>query len=216
LRENYIVIDLYTWATPNGRKVSMMLEECELEYKAHPINISKDQQFAPEFLKVSPNNKIPAIVDNDTRKSLMESGAIMMYLSEKTGKFLPQDPERKWSSIQWLMFQMGGVGPIFGQCHHFTKHNSGKVPYAEDRYHKETKRLYGVMNDRLAKSGFLGCEDFTIADMAVWPWVARFDWQSINLNEFPNVKRWYLEILERPATRRGWNVPENQQEIPMP
>jgi len=210
------VIDLYTWATPNGRKVSMMLEECELEYKAHPINISKDQQFAPEFLKVSPNNKIPAIVDNDTRKSLMESGAIMMYLSEKTGKFLPQDPERKWSSIQWLMFQMGGVGPIFGQCHHFTKHNSGKVPYAEDRYHKETKRLYGVMNDRLAKSGFLGCEDFTIADMAVWPWVARFDWQSINLNEFPNVKRWYLEILERPATRRGWNVPENQQEIPMP
>ncbi|PPR09152.1 MAG: Disulfide-bond oxidoreductase YfcG [Alphaproteobacteria bacterium MarineAlpha11_Bin1] len=210
------MIDLYTWATPNGRKVSMMLEECELEYKAHPINISKDQQFAPEFLKVSPNNKIPAIVDNDTRKSLMESGAIMMYLSEKTGKFLPQDPERKWSSIQWLMFQMGGVGPIFGQCHHFTKHNSGKVPYAEDRYHKETKRLYGVMNDRLAKSGFLGCEDFTIADMAVWPWVARFDWQSINLNEFPNVKRWYLEILERPATRRGWNVPENQQEIPMP
>ena len=194
----------------------MMLEECELEYKAHPINISKDQQFAPEFLKVSPNNKIPAIVDNDTRKSLMESGAIMMYLSEKTGKFLPQDPERKWSSIQWLMFQMGGVGPIFGQCHHFTKHNSGKVPYAEDRYHKETKRLYGVMNDRLAKSGFLGCDDFTIADMAVWPWVARFDWQSINLNEFPNVKRWYLEILERPATRRGWNVPENQQEIPMP
>ena len=210
------MIDLYTWATPNGRKVSMMLEECELEYKAHPINISKDQQFAPEFLKVSPNNKIPAIVDNDTRKSLMESGAIMMYLSEKTGKFLPQDPERKWSSIQWLMFQMGGVGPIFGQCHHFTKHNSGKVPYAEDRYHKETKRLYGVMNDRLAKSGFLGCDDFTIADMAVWPWVARFDWQSINLNEFPNVKRWYLEILERPATRRGWNVPENQQEIPMP
>ena len=210
------MIDLYTWATPNGRKVSLMLEECKLNYKVHPINISKDQQFAPEFLKISPNNKIPAIVDNDTGKSLMESGAIMMYLSKKTGKFWPTDPEHKWSTIQWLMFQMGGVGPMFGQCHHFTKHNAGKVPYAEDRFYNETKRLYGVMDERLRKSGFLACDDFTIADMAVWPWVARFDWQSIDLNEFSNVKRWYLEILDRPATRVGWNVPENQQEIPIP
>ena len=210
------MIDLYTWFTPNGRKVSLMLEECELDYTTHAINIAKDEQFAPEFLKISPNNKIPAIVDNDNGKSLMESGAIMMYLADKTGKFWPTDPDNKWSTVEWLMFQMGGVGPMFGQCHHFTKYNSGKAPYAEDRYHNETKRLYGVMNERLGKTGFLACDEYTIADMAVWPWVARFDWQSVDLNEFANVKRWYLEILDRPATRRGWNVPENEQEIPMP
>ena len=210
------MIDLYTWFTPNGRKVSLMLEECELEYTTHAINIAKDEQFTPEFLKISPNNKIPAIVDNDKGKSLMESGAIMMYLADKTGKFWPTDPENKWSTVEWLMFQMGGVGPMFGQCHHFTKYNPGKAPYAQDRYHDETKRLYGVMNERLSKTGFLACDEYTIADMAVWPWIARFDWQSVDLNEFPNVRRWYLEILDRPATRRGWNVPENEQEIPMP
>ena len=210
------MIDLYTWFTPNGRKVSLMLEECELDYTTHAINIAKDEQFAPEFLKISPNNKIPAIVDNDNGKSLMESGAIMMYLADKTGKFWPTDPDNKWSTVEWLMFQMGGVGPMFGQCHHFTKYNPGKAPYAEDRYHNETKRLYGVMNERLGKTGFLACDEYTIADMAVWPWVARFDWQSVDLNEFANVKRWYLEILDRPATRRSWNVPENEQEIPMP
>ena len=210
------MIDLYTWFTPNGRKVSLMLEECELEYTTHALNIAKDEQFAPEFLKISPNNKIPAIVDNDNGNSLMESGAIMMYLADKTGKFWPTDPDKKWSTVEWLMFQMGGVGPMFGQCHHFTKYNPGKAPYAEDRYHNETKRLYGVMNERLGKTGFLACDEYTIADMAVWPWVARFDWQSVDLNEFANVKRWYLEILDRPATRRGWNVPENEQEIPMP
>ena len=210
------MIDLYTWFTPNGRKVSLMLEECELDYTTHAINIAKDEQFAPEFLKISPNNKIPAIVDNDNGNSLMESGAIMMYLADKTGKFWPTDPDNKWSTVEWLMFQMGGVGPMFGQCHHFTKYNPGKAPYAEDRYHNETKRLYGVMNERLGKTGFLACDEYTIADMAVWPWVARFDWQSVDLNEFANVKRWYLEILDRPATRRGWNVPENEQEIPMP
>jgi GST-like protein len=210
------VIDLYTWFTPNGRKVSLMLEECGLDYTAHAVNIAKDEQFAPDFLKISPNNKIPAIVDNDNGKSLMESGAIMMYLADKTGKFWPSDPENKWATVEWLMFQVGGVGPMFGQCHHFTKYNPGKAPYAEERYHNETKRLYGVMNERLGKSGFLACDEYTIADMAVWPWVARFDWQSVDLNEFPNVRRWYLEILDRPATRRGWNVPENEQEIPMP
>jgi GST-like protein len=210
------VIDLYTWFTPNGRKVSLMLEECGLDYTTHAINIGKDDQFAPEFLKISPNNKIPAIVDNDNGKSLMESGAIMMYLADKTGKFWPQDPDNKWSTVEWLMFQMGGVGPMFGQCHHFTKYNPGKAPYAQDRYLNETKRLYGVMNEKLGKTGFLACDEYTIADMAVWPWVARFDWQSVDLNDFPNVKRWYLEILDRPATRRGWNVPENEQEIPMP
>ncbi len=210
------MIDLYTWFTPNGRKVSLMLEECGLEYKTHAINIGKDEQFAPDFLKISPNNKIPAIFDNDNGKSLMESGAIMMYLADKSGKFWPQDPDDKWSTVEWLMFQMGGVGPMFGQCHHFTKYNPGIAPYAEDRYLNETKRLYGVMNEKLGKTAFLACNEYTIADMAVWPWVARFDWQSVDLNEFPNVRRWFLEILDRPATRRGWNVPENEQEIPMP
>jgi GSH-dependent disulfide-bond oxidoreductase len=210
------VIDLYTWFTPNGRKVSLMLEECGLDYTTHAINIGKDDQFAPDFLKISPNNKIPAIVDNDNGKSLMESGAIMMYLAEKSGKFWPQDPDDKWSTVEWLMFQMGGVGPMFGQCHHFTKYNPGIAQYAEDRYRNETKRLYGVMNERLGKSPYLACNEYTIADMAVWPWVARFDWQTVDLNDFPNVRRWYLEILDRPATRRGWNVPENEQEIPMP
>ncbi len=210
------MIDLYTWFTPNGRKVSLMLEECGLEYKTHAINIGKDEQFAHDFLKISPNNKIPAIFDNDNGKSLMESGAIMMYLADKSGKFWPQDPDDKWSTVEWLMFQMGGVGPMFGQCHHFTKYNPGIAPYAEDRYLNETKRLYGVMNEKLGKTAFLACNEYTIADMAVWPWVARFDWQSVDLNEFPNVRRWFLEILDRPATRRGWNVPENEQEIPMP
>jgi len=210
------LIDLYTWFTPNGRKVSLMLEECGLEYKTHAINIGKDEQFAHDFLKISPNNKIPAIFDNDNGKSLMESGAIMMYLADKSGKFWPQDPDDKWSTVEWLMFQMGGVGPMFGQCHHFTKYNPGIAPYAEDRYLNETKRLYGVMNEKLGKTAFLACNEYTIADMAVWPWVARFDWQSVDLNEFPNVRRWFLEILDRPATRRGWNVPENEQEIPMP
>lgn len=210
------MIDLYTWFTPNGRKVSLMLEECGLDYTTHAINIGKDDQFAPDFLKISPNNKIPAIVDNDNGKSLMESGAIMMYLADKSGKFWPQDPDDKWSTMEWLMFQMGGVGPMFGQCHHFTKYNPGIAQYAEDRYRNETKRLYGVMNERLGKSPYLACNEYTIADMAVWPWVARFDWQTVDLNDFPNVRRWYLEILDRPATRRGWNVPENEQEIPMP
>jgi GST-like protein len=210
------VIDFYTWFTPNGRKVSLMLEECGLDYTTHPINIGKDDQFTADFLKISPNNKIPAIVDRDNGKSLMESGAILMYLADKTGKFWPQDPETKWSTVEWLMFQMGGVGPMFGQCHHYTKYNPGKAPYAQDRYLSETRRLYGVMNEKLGRTGYLACDEFTIADMAVWPWAARFDWQTVDLKEFSNVRRWYLEVLDRPATRRGWNVPESDQKIPMP
>jgi GST-like protein len=210
------VIDLYTWFTPNGRKVSIMLEECGLDYTTHAVNIGKDEQFAPDFLKISPNNKIPAIVDRDNGKSVMESGAILMYLADKTGKLWPQDPDGKWSTMEWLMFQMGGVGPMFGQCHHYTKYNPGKAPYAEERYLNETKRLYGVMNKKLGQTGYLAGDEYTIADIAVWPWTARHDWQTVDLNDFPNVKRWYLEILNRPATRAGWNVPENEQEIPLP
>jgi GST-like protein len=210
------VIDLYTWFTPNGRKVSIMLEECGLDYTTHAVNIGKDEQFAPDFLKISPNNKIPAIVDRDNGKSVMESGAILMYLADKTGKLWPQDPDGKWSTMEWLMFQMGGVGPMFGQCHHYTKYNPGKAPYAEERYLNETKRLYGVMNKKLGQTAYLAGDEYTIADIAVWPWTARHDWQTVDLNDFPNVKRWYLEILDRPATRAGWNVPENEQEIPLP
>ncbi|MEL0114169.1 MAG: glutathione S-transferase N-terminal domain-containing protein [Rickettsiales bacterium] len=210
------MIDLYTWFTPNGRKVSIMLEECGLDYTTHAVNIGKDEQFAPDFLKISPNNKIPAIVDRDNGKSVMESGAILMYLADKTGKLWPQDPDGKWSTMEWLMFQMGGVGPMFGQCHHYTKYNPGKAPYAEERYLNETKRLYGVMNKKLGQTGYLAGDEYTIADIAVWPWTARHDWQTVDLNDFPNVKRWSLEILNRPATRAGWNVPENEQEIPLP
>ncbi len=210
------MIDLYTWFTPNGRKVSIMLEECGLDYTTHAVNIGKDEQFAPDFLKISPNNKIPAIVDRDNGKSVMESGAILMYLADKTGKLWPQDPDGKWSTMEWLMFQMGGVGPMFGQCHHYTKYNPGKAPYAEERYLNETKRLYGVMNKKLGQTAYLAGDEYTIADIAVWPWTARHDWQTVDLNDFPNVKRWYLEILDRPATRAGWNVPENEQEIPLP
>ncbi len=210
------MIDLYTWFTPNGRKVSIMLEECGLDYTTHAVNIGKDEQFAPDFLKISPNNKIPAIVDQDNGRSVMESGAILMYLAEKSGKLWPQDPDGKWSTMEWLMFQMGGVGPMFGQCHHYTKYNPGKAPYAEDRYLSETKRLYGVMDKKLGRTAYLAGDEYTIADIAVWPWTARHDWQTVDLNNFPNVKRWYLEILDRPATRAGWNVPENEQEIPFP
>ena len=210
------MIDLYTWFTPNGRKVSLMLEECGLDYTVHPVNIGKDEQFKPEFLKISPNNKIPAIVDRDNGMALMESGAILLYLAEKTGKFLPKDEKGRWKTIEWLMFQMGGVGPIFGQTHHFVKYNQGKSAYAEERYLAETKRLYGVMNKKLGETRYLATDEYSIADMAVWPWVARHDWQTVNLNDFANVKRWYLEVLDRPATRKGWNVPENEQPIPMP
>ena len=210
------MIDLHTWYTPNGRKVSIMLEECALDYVTYPVNIAKDEQFAPEFLAISPNNKIPAIVDRDNGRSLMESGAILMYLADKAGRLWPQHDEGRWRTVEWLMFQMGGVGPMFGQCHHFTRYNPGKAPYAEERYLNETRRIYGVMDRRLGESACLAGSEYSIADIAVWPWVARFDWQTVDLNDYPNVRRWYLEAVDRPATKRGWNVPENDQQIPMP
>jgi len=211
------MIDFYTWFTPNGRKVALLLEETGLDYKTIPINIGKDEQFAPDFLKIAPNNRIPAIVDHDNNDfSLMETGAIMMYLAEKTGQFLEtKDRDQYWRTVEWLMWQMGGVGPMFGQVHHFTKYNPGKVPYAQERYEKEARRLYGVLDRRLEGREFI-VDDYSIADMAVWPWTARHNWQEINLNDFPNVRRWYMTILERPATKRAWNVPENDQPLPVP
>jgi GSH-dependent disulfide-bond oxidoreductase len=208
------MIDLYTWSTPNGRKASIMLEECGLDYEAHPIDIGKDQQLAPEFLKISPNNKIPAIVDRDNGWSVFESGAILIYLAEKTGQLLPRDPKQRIQTLEWLMFQMGGVGPMLGQAHHFLKFNIGKAPYAEQRYGAEAKRLYGVMDRRLAESRFLATDDYTIADIATWPWVSRYEWQGVSLDDYPNVRRWYDAVKARPGVQRGYDVPKMGHTIP--
>ena len=212
------MIDLYTWHTPNGRKVSIMLEEIEMPYEVHSINIAKDEQFQPHFLKVSPNNRIPAIVDRDNNNySLFESGAILLYLAEKSGKLInTNDRDDYYRTLEWLMWQMGGVGPMFGQVHHFVKYNKGKSEYSETRYSKEARRLYRVMDKKLSNSQFIAGNDYSIADISIWPWTARFDWQEIDLNEFPNVTRWYKEISSRPAVQKGWLVPENDQVIPQP
>ena len=205
------MIELYTWGTPNGRKVSVMLEECGLEYVVHKIDISKNDQFTPSFVAINPNSKIPAIVDSagpDGKPvTLFESGAILIYLAEKAGKFLPKDARGKYATLQWLMFQMGGVGPMFGQAHHFIRSAAEKVPYGIERYSKETGRLYGVMNKRLGESSYLAGTDYTIADIATYPWVARHEWHMVDLAEFPNVKRWFDAIGSRPAVKRGMAVP---------
>ncbi len=208
------MIDLYTWSTPNGRKVSIALEELGLDYTVHSINIMEDEQFEPSFLKIAPNNRIPAIVDTNTGQSLMESGAILLYLAEKTGKLMPVRTEDRWRTIEWLMWQMGGPGPMLGQVHHFAHFNPGKSEYATERYVNEGKRLYGVLDRRLEGRDFI-VDDYSIADIAVWPWIARFEWQTINMNDFPRVRDWYVRIAERPAVQRGYSVP-NPQEIPMP
>ncbi|MBZ0147106.1 MAG: glutathione S-transferase N-terminal domain-containing protein [Pseudorhodoplanes sp.] len=209
------MIDLYTWTTPNGRKVSIALEELGLPYKAHPIDITKDEQFAPDFLKISPNNRIPAIIDRDNNMSLFESGAILIYLGDKTGKLLPKDGEKRYRVIEWLMWQMGGIGPMIGQAHHFLRQNPGKAPYAEERYHKEALRLYGVLDRRLEGRDFMA-GDYSIADIATWPWISRFEWHRVDLNQFPNVKRWYISIAKRPAVQKGYSVPKDTGPVPMP
>ncbi len=209
------MIDLYTWSTPNGRKVSIMLEEIAVPYTVHTIDITKNEQFNPDFLKVSPNNRIPAIVDRDSGMTLFESGAILMYLADKSGRFLAKSGEERWRAIEWLMWQMGGLGPMLGQTHHFLKYNRGKAPYAEERYATEARRLYGVLDKRLGAAGYLA-GDYSIADMACWPWISRFEWQEIDLAAYPNVKRWYVEIASRPAVQKGYHVPVAQPAIPMP
>ena len=209
------MIDLYTWTTPNGRKASIMLEEVGLPYTAHAVDIGKDEQFKPEFLKISPNNRIPAIVDRDNNYHLMESGAILMYLAEKTGKLMPKDPDKRYRVTEWLMWQMGGPGPMLGQVHHFVKYNKGKAPYAEERYLKEAHRLYGVLDRRLAGREFVA-DEYSIADIAIWPWISRFEWQTIDMNQYANVKRWYVTIAKRPAVQRGYDVPKKVGDIPMP
>ncbi len=209
------MIDLYTWTTPNGQKASIALEELQLPYEAHAIDITKDEQFQAEFLKIAPNNKIPAIVDRDTGLRLMESGAILIYLADKTGRLLPREGEGRYRALEWLMWQMGGAGPMLGQAHHFLRFQKGKAPYAEERFRNEARRLYGVLDRRLQGRAFVA-DEFSIADIAIWPWIARFQWQEIDLNEFPDVKRWYLEIAARPAVQKGYKVPKFTQDIPMP
>jgi len=204
------MIELHTWTTPNGRKVSIMLEECGLPYSVHKVNIGQGEQFKPEFLSISPNNRIPGIVDPDGPDGkplkLFESGAILVYLAGKAGKFLPASTRGKYIALQWLMFQMGGVGPMFGQAHHFLRAAPEQVPYGIKRYTDEARRLYGVLDRRLAEAAYLA-DEYSIADIATFPWIARHEWHKVDLAEFPNVKRWYDTINRRPAVVRGMAVP---------
>ena len=206
------MIDLYTWTTPNGRKASIMLEEVGLDYAVHPIDITKGEQMAPEFLAINPNNKIPAIVDSDgpggAPVTVFESGAILIYLAEKTGSdLLPASGAARYAALEWLMLQMGGVGPIFGQVHHFWKFAKEDVPYAKERFKAEMLRLYGVLDKRLGEAEYLAGDAYTIADIATYPWVARFGWHPCDLNDFCNVKRWYDRLSDREAVKKGMDVP---------
>jgi len=205
------VIDLHYWPTPNGWKISIALEEMELPYLVLPVNIGRGEQFEPEFLAISPNNRIPAIVDHEplgggAPLSIFESGAVLLYLAEKSGRFLPQEPRARYEVIQWLMWQMGGLGPMLGQHGHFTLYAPEPVPYAKKRYADEAWRLYGVLNDRLEGREYI-CGEFSIADMACWPWIVTYKNQGFDLaGDFPNVRRWFDRCKERPALRSGFEV----------
>jgi GSH-dependent disulfide-bond oxidoreductase len=204
------MIQLYTWGTPNGKKVSIMLEEISMPYEVHPINLGQGEQMKPDYLAINPNNKIPSIIDTDgpggKTLTLFESGAILMYLAEKSGKLWPADMRQRYAVIQWLMFQMGGVGPMFGQANYFFRLEE-KVPYAIERYHKEALRLYGVLEKALGQNDYLAGE-YSIADIATYPWVWRHDIHQVKLEDFPSVKRWYDKISERPAVKRGMEIPK--------
>lgn len=209
------MIDLYTWITPNGLKISILLEELGLPYTPHAIDITQGEQFAPDFLKISPNNKIPAIVDHETGQTLMESGAIMIYLAEKAGKLLPPDGPARYQVFEWLMWQVGGLGPSLGHAHNFLTYNPGKAPYAEELFGTETQRLYRVLNDHLDGRDYIATQ-YSIADIAIWPWISRFERHKIDLHAYPHVKRWYLELVGRDAIRRGYRVPHFTGEVPLP
>lgn len=205
------MIDLYTWTTPNGRKVSIMLEELGLDYAVHPIDITKGDQFTPEFLNINPNNKIPAIVDSDGPGgkpiTIFESGAILIYLAEKTASdLLPASGSGRYAALEWLMLQMGGVGPIFGQVHHFWQFAKEDVPYAKERFKAELLRLYGVLDKRLGETEYLAGDAYSIADVAMYPWVARFGWHPCDLDDYANVKRWYDNVTARAAVARGMDI----------
>ena len=204
------MIDLYTWPTPNGHKVHIMLEETGIPYRVYPVNIGAGEQFAPSFLEISPNNKMPAMVDPDgpggKPLSMFESGAMLVYLASKSGRFLPEDLAKKWSTLSWLMFQMGGVGPMLGQAHHFLGYAPEKIPYAMDRYRNEANRLYGVIDRRLRESAYIACDEYTIADMAIVPWLRFPERQGVAVDEYPYLKRWRDALLERPAVKRALEV----------
>ena len=204
------MIELYTWGTPNGKKASVMLEEVGLPYELHAINIGKGDQFTPEYVAINPNSKIPAIVDLDGPGGkpikVFESGAILIYLAEKTGKLLATEPRARMEALEWLMFQMGGVGPMFGQAHHFLRQAPEQIAYAQERYVKEVRRLYAVMDRRLGEADYLAGA-YSISDVATYPWVSRHTWHKVELTEFPHVERWYKAISARPAVERGMNVP---------
>jgi len=201
------MIDVYSWATPNGHKVHIMLEECGLEYRVHGVNIGTGDQFKPEFLAISPNNKIPAIVDSDGPDgapiSLFESGAILLYLAAKTGKFLPESMRARYAVLEWLMFQMGGVGPMLGQAHHFRIYAPQQIEYAVNRYTNEAKRLYGVMDKRLQHNRYIAGAEYSIADIAIFPWLRSWKNQGIDWSDYPHLKGWFDEIGARPAVQRG-------------
>ncbi|MEO0836168.1 MAG: glutathione S-transferase C-terminal domain-containing protein [Cyanobacteria bacterium J06642_3] len=201
------MIDLYTFTTPNGRKASIMLEEVGLEYTVHTIDISKGDQFTPEYVAINPNSKIPAIVDRDAEITVFESGAILIYLAEKTGKLLSSDPKQRFQTIEWLMFQMGSVGPMFGQYNHFNSYAPDKIPYAIERYKKETLRLYDVLNTQLDKTEYISGDDYTIADIAIYPWIAAYRFMKLSLDNYEQLKRWYEAIKLRPAVAKGMKVP---------
>ena len=207
------MIDLYTWGTPNGRKVSIALEEIGLPYEVHSVNIGKDEQFKPEFLAISPNNKIPAIVDRETGDSVFESGAILMYLADKAGMLYPSERKARIRTHEWLMWQMSTVGPMLGRAHYFLRYNPGKAPFAEDWFQAEARRIYGVL-DRLLEDQQFMCGDYSIADIATFPWIARHEWQRISLADYPSVSRWYAAIAARPAVQKGYKVPDASAEIP--
>jgi GSH-dependent disulfide-bond oxidoreductase len=207
------MIELHYWPTPNGHKVTMFLEETGLEYRIVPVDIGRGEQFRPEFLKIAPNNRMPAIVDHAPADggaplSLFESGAILLYLAEKTGRFIPADPRGRAEVLQWLFWQMGGLGPMAGQNHHFSQYAPEKLPYAIDRYVNETNRLYGVLNNRLADRPFVAGEAYSIADMASYPWIVPHERQGQNLADFPHLRRWFEAVRERPATVRAYEAGE--------
>jgi GSH-dependent disulfide-bond oxidoreductase len=200
------MIDLYSFTTPNGRKASIMLEEVGLPYNVHKIDITKNDQFTPEFVAINPNSKIPAIIDQETGITVFESGAILIYLAEKTEKLLPSDQKGRFQVIEWLMLQMGSVGPMFGQLNHFKKYAPEKIPYAIERYEKETLRLYGVLDKQLTDKEFI-CGEYSIADIATYPWVAIYDFQGLSLDNHPHLKRWVGTMQNRPAVQKGMQVP---------
>ena len=212
------MIELYYWTTPNGHKATIFLEESETPYRIHPVNISKGEQFGEDFLQISPNNKIPAILDTEPNDggapiSVFESGAVLQYLAEKTGKFLPEDIRGRMDTMQWLFWQMGGLGPMAGQNHHFVQYAPEKIPYAMERYVKETNRLYGVLNKRLADREFIAGA-YSIADMASYPWVVPYERQQQNLDDFPHLKRWFHSIAARPAVQKAYAIAREINEQP--